>query len=137
MKMLNLVGPGLKNRQHKSTDEMRILGTGAVAIAGSIQKNTTTQNAAKEPTISQTMRSTHRPRDTLRITRSTQHPLDHQIHRSILNPLATPMGLSYQELDAFCLHKIGNYSSRLRIIPNTEASIGALVETKNQQHSLP
>lgn len=123
------MGPEATTRQHKSTDAMRILGTGGVAIAGSTRTNTMTLNVAKDPAISQTMPSTQGfPQDTLRTTHSVRHRLDPQIHLSILKPLATPMVLSSQALGASCRLKRGNYSSPLRIIPNIEASSGARLQ---------
>lgn len=130
MRTLNLVGSKMMNRQHKSTDAMRILGTGGVVIVGSTRRSTTTLNAAEEPTISQTVSSTPLPRDTLRTTRLVQHHRDSQTHLSILKPLAAPTGLSCQVPDVFCRLKRESYSSRLRIIPSTEASSGAHLQTK-------
>ncbi len=122
---LGWMGPEATNRQYKSTDVMRILGSGGVAIAGNTRTNTMTLNVAKDPAISQTMPSTRRfPQVTLRTTHSVRHRLDSQINLSILKSLATPMVFSYQALGASCRLMRGSYSSPLRIIPNTEASSG-------------
>lgn len=135
MRTLKSVGPELRNRQNKSTDVMRILGTGEVVIAGSTRRSTTTLNAAKEPTISQTIPSTPLPQDTPRTTHLVRHHLDSQIHLSTLKPLATPMDLSCQAPDVFCHLKRGSYSSPLRIIPSTEASSGAHLQTQKVERT--
>lgn len=122
------VKPEEMTQRHKVTDVKRILGTDAVAIAGSTPTSTTTPNAAEDPVINQTTPTTPLHPKT---TRLAHHHLASRIHHSILRH-ATQMGHFSQALDDSCHLKKENCNFPLRIIHSTEASCGAHLQATEE-----